>query len=177
VRDLLAHVTGNCASVLGQEPAPADSTLAELLVWWAENGPRMEHLVATTGRDIQRLLMDTFTHELDLREALDAKPPADDHPAYPPAFEVVTRGLSWSLTARALPALRLISDGTTWVVGPDQPVATVSASHHPLYRSLSGRRTPAQIAELDWSEDPARWLPAFYWGPFSPPEQDPLDRP
>ncbi|MER7077740.1 hypothetical protein [Saccharopolyspora kobensis] len=56
-----------------------------------------------------------------------------------------------------------------WPLGGDDPVASVRAEPVDLLRSLSGRRTHAQIARLSWSADPAPWLPAFTWGPFTPP--------
>jgi hypothetical protein len=99
---------------------------------------------------------------------LDVPAPAD-HPAYPLAFEVVVGGLSASIGSRGLPALRLACDGESWVAGFGTPAATVTAPRHELYRSLAGRRTPAQIAALTWTDDPAPWVPAFFWGPFSPP--------
>ena len=43
------------------------------------------------------------------------------------------------------------------------------------FRSLVGRRTHYQIAALDWSEEPRQWLPAFAWGPFTPPAE-PIER-
>jgi uncharacterized protein (TIGR03083 family) len=168
VHDLVAHLAGNCAGMLG-EPATGDGTgLAALLAGWRLTGERAERLAAGDGLDIGRLLMDAFTHELDLREALGVPAPAD-HPAYPPAMEVVVGGLSWSISSRGLPALRFACEDTSWVAGRGQPGATVTAPRYHIYRSLTGRRTPAQIAELDWSGDPAQWLPAFFWGPFSPP--------
>ncbi|NBH08248.1 maleylpyruvate isomerase family mycothiol-dependent enzyme, partial [Amycolatopsis sp. SID8362] len=59
--------------------------------------------------------------------------------------------------------------GSTWTAGPGQPTVSVTAPAHELYRTLAGRRSVSQLAALDWSEAPARWLPAFTWGPFAPP--------
>jgi hypothetical protein len=145
--------------------------LAGLLAGWDVVAQRVEVLAANSAIEIGRLLMDAFTHELDLRDALDIGAPPADHPAYLSCFAVLAGGLSWSLRTRGLPALRLVSEDSSWVAGSGKPAATVSAGRYDLYRSLSGRRTPAQIADLDWSADPSRWLPAFYWGPFTPPDQ------
>jgi uncharacterized protein (TIGR03083 family) len=168
VRDLVAHVVGNCGRTLGLGDVPPDAGLAELLALWAKSGPEVERLNEEAGLDIYRLTMDAFTHELDLREALDVAPP-EDHPAYQLAIDVVVGGLSYSILSRKLPALRLVSAEDSWVAGYGRPGATVTASRHDLFRSLTGRRTVAQLAGLDWSEDPTRWLPAFFWGPFKPP--------
>jgi uncharacterized protein (TIGR03083 family) len=161
VIDLVEHLAGNCASMTGERAA--GSGLDGLLEGWRASAERL-----TGDPDVSRLLMDAFTHELDVREALSVPAPAD-HPAYPLAFEVVVGGLSWSISSRGLPALRLACDGESWVAGSGAPAATVTASRYDLYRSLSGRRTPAQIATLTWTDDPTRWVPAFFWGPFSPP--------
>lgn len=174
VQDLVAHLAGNCASTAGT-PFEVDGVgLAGLLAGWDATAQRVEVLAASSAIDIGRLLMDAFTHELDLRDALGLAVPAD-HPAYPPAFDVVVGGLAWSISMRGLPALRLVGEDSSWVAGSGQPAATLTASRYDLYRSLSGRRTPAQLAELDWSEEPTRWLPAFFWGPFTPPDPAPSE--
>jgi uncharacterized protein (TIGR03083 family) len=172
VRDVVAHLAGNSAGMLGERSAGNGAGLAELLGWWGRTGPQVERQAAEDGLEIGRLLMDAFTHELDLREALGVGPPPD-HPAYPVAFDVVAGGLSWSLVSRGLPALRLACEDGQWLAGAGAPAATVTASRHELYRCLTGRRTPEQIAALDWTADPTRWLAAFYWGPFTPPVPTP----
>lgn len=168
VQDLVAHLAGNCASFLGEPNAVDEPGLAGMLAWWQGSAQRVEQLAAAGTIDIGRLLMDAFTHELDLRDALAVPAPAD-HPAYPVAFGVVVGGLTWSISARGLPALRLVCEDASWTAGLGPPAATVTAGRYDLYRSLTGRRTPAQIAELEWSDDPNRWLPALFWGPFHPP--------
>jgi hypothetical protein len=115
------------------------------------------------------LVMDAFTHEVDIRYALGAEPPAE-HPAFAGSFQVLASGLADSMTAHHLPALRLSTGSTQWIVGDGEPAATVTADSFDLVRSLAGRRTHEQIAALDWDRDPNPWLPAFGWGPFIPPE-------
>jgi hypothetical protein len=39
-------------------------------------------------------------------------------------------------------------------------------------RALTGRRSLGQVQALDWTGDPAQYLPAFTWGPFRPAESD-----
>jgi uncharacterized protein (TIGR03083 family) len=168
VRDVVAHVAGNCASMLGEPATGNGAGLAGLVAWWQLTGEQVERSAASGALHLDRLLMDAFTHELDLRSALCVAPP-EDHAAYPPAFDVVVGGLDWSIGMHGLPALRLTCESASWVVGPGRPVATVTAPRYHLYRSLTGRRTLAQIADLDWTADPGRWLPALFWGPFTVP--------
>jgi uncharacterized protein (TIGR03083 family) len=178
VRDLVGHLLDVCGIVVGRlsgTEVPSRSAgldINALLTEWAASGQQAERLIEAAGGERGRIgLMDAYTHELDLRYALDA-PRTVDHPAYPRAVAVLVDGLSSSVIRLDLPALRVETEGAQRVVGTGEPVATVTGDPLDLYRSLAGRRTPEQIgAELTWSADPATWLPAFAWGPFHPPRQ------
>jgi uncharacterized protein (TIGR03083 family) len=169
VRDLVAHVADHCLRRVGDTVGDADE-LGDLLDRWERAATKVEPQIADGSDNADLLLMDTFTHELDLRAALGVAAPAD-HPAYPWGFDVVVGGLAWSFDSQRHPAVQLVGEGASWVAGTGEPVASVHATRYELYRSLTGRRTAAQIAALQWSEDPGRWLTAFFWGPFSPPAQ------
>ncbi|KDN18843.1 hypothetical protein DV20_28260 [Amycolatopsis rifamycinica] len=173
VEDLLAHLTTIAARVLtrhGGTPPPAPAGVPALLDHWDDLGEDLDRRLAEAGgRTGEVMVMDAFTHELDLRAALGVPPPAE-HLAWAPSFEVLVRGFSGSITARGLPALRLrTTGGSEWTAGEGRPAAALTAPALELYRALAGRRSPGQLAELDWSEPPSQWLPAFTWGPFSPP--------
>ncbi|MFL6143010.1 MAG: maleylpyruvate isomerase family mycothiol-dependent enzyme [Labedaea sp.] len=146
------------------------TTLAELAGYWTASNDTLDRRIAAEGEPpIERLAMDAFIHEVDIRYALGVEvPPA--HPAYPVVFDVVPLGFSWSVDNLGLPALRLRTPGGSWVAGTGEPAGTVSGNRLDLLRSLVGRRSPEQIAALSWTSDPAPWLPAFTWGPFHPPE-------
>lgn len=177
VRDLVAHILEGCRARYRQ-PADAQPPLppldeldiAELLDEWKRMGPHVEEALAGAGGfsdDV--LVMDAFTHELDLRRVFEAPPPDDDHPAYPTALGLVLNGFSASVNAHGFPALRIETEGAQWTVGRGEAAAAVRAHHFDLYRSIAGRRTHRQIAELAWSASAETWLPAFTWGPFDPP--------
>ncbi len=178
VRDLLAHVLDGCRHryrTLGRQseslPPTEDLGIGELLDEWAWLGPQVELLLGDRrgfGYDV--LVMDVFTHELDLRRVVDL-PPNADHPALPTAVGLLLGGFSASVYAHGLPALRVETEGAAWDVGWGKPAVTVRAHRLDLYRSIAGRRTHRQIAELDWSAPAEPWLPAFTWGPFDPPAQ------
>jgi hypothetical protein len=168
VKGLVGHVAGHALDRIGETVGDDESLDGVLERWERVSSSTVEPMIARGPEGYELLLMDTFTHEVDLHATLGTVPQSD-HPGYPWALDVLLGGLSWSLDSRGLPAVRL-SDGTvSWVAGSGEPAVAVQASRYELYRTLSGRRTPEQVAELDWSEDPGRWLPAFYWGPFSEP--------
>lgn len=185
VHDLVEHFVDVCElatrRLTGEEPGEGLRTipspagpppLPRLLAEWRDTGMRLDDLVAAQlNRSTNVLVMDAFTHELDLREALGVAPP-DRHPGYPGVLDFVVGGFSGQLTSRGLPALEITIPSARWTAGGDQPAATLTAgSPHDLLRTLTGRRTAEQIAALEWSADPAPWLPAFAWGPFTPPER------
>ncbi len=180
VRDAVAHLNGICRRVAGLpagrtlEPAPGarrGEDVEPLLKAWDEAAALAEDLLARAAHGRHGIMvMDAFTHELDIRRAL-GEPVPDEHPAYATAMNIVAGGFSESVVEHGLPALELVTEGASWTVGSGSPVARLSASRHDLVRSLAGRRSHGQISALGWSEDASTWLPAFRWGPFMPPSR------
>jgi uncharacterized protein (TIGR03083 family) len=176
VTDLLGHLVAIAGRVLerhGGSPAelPGTAGVPELLDHWDALGEQLDpRLEEAGGREGDVMVMDAYTHELDLCAALGVAPP-EEHAAWARSIEVLVSGLSGSIEKRGLPPLHLrTTDGAEWTAGPGRPSASVTAPRHELYRALAGRRSPAQLTTLEWSGEPERWLPAFTWGPFSPPE-------
>lgn len=176
---LLTHLVENCrfAETNTATPELSDRPLileasqtADLLTEWARSAAVVEQAVARLPGPAagSLLLMDAFTHESDLRAALDLPLP-HDHPAFPGSFEVALTGFSGAALWRGLPALRIETEDFSRIIGKGRPEAVLRGGRVEVYRSLVGRRTEDQIAALDWSVDPQPWLPAFAWGPFTPP--------
>ncbi|GAA2597212.1 maleylpyruvate isomerase family mycothiol-dependent enzyme [Actinomadura fulvescens] len=181
VRDLVDHLADVCTVATrrlttgefvrpGRVPTPGAPALPRLLDSWAERGERLDELVAaSTDRLSDVLVMDAFTHELDLRHALGSPPPAG-HPAYPGMLDFVANAVLAQVSTLGLPPLEIVTPGARWTNQGERPAVTLAAAdRHDLYRTLTGRRTHEQIAALSWSRDPGAWLPAFSWGPFTPP--------
>jgi uncharacterized protein (TIGR03083 family) len=177
LRGLVAHLVGVASMAIGrlsgfppvQSTSSAGMGIPELLAIWERLGPEADQLLAESGgRSGSILVMDAFTHELDVRYAIGAALP-DEHAAFANAFEVLANGFAAAVIDHGLPALRLSTGSTQWTVGTGEPAATVTASRYDLYRSLAGRRSHQQITAMDWDRDSHRWLPAFSWGPFLPP--------
>jgi len=173
---LLSHLVGVAATAIGRMsgwpstgPSPADVDIPELVAQWERLGQEVDQLLAATGdRRGNILVMDAFTHELDIRYAIGAELPAA-HPAFAGAFTVLARGFAAAVDGHGLPALRLSSGSTQWTIGDGRPAATLTATRYDLYRSLAGRRSHHQITAMNWTRHSHRWLPAFTWGPFAPP--------
>jgi uncharacterized protein (TIGR03083 family) len=174
VEDVLAHLAAIAvnwaAAESGVPPAGVSrgSGLAVLLDQWEEAASRLDRLLAGRG-GMERMLMDAVTHEYDLRVALRLGWPAGD-PVLPVTLDFLGPAFSWTVASRGLPPLRVATAEGSWLVG-DGAAEVVSGEPVEVMRSLTGRRTLAQVAALDWSADPGTWLPAFTWGPFRPPSQ------
>lgn len=174
VADLVAHLVEIAANVAARLGSPAPRAVAcedveAALAEWERIAHVLEPLVEMDGpRSAGRMVMDAFTHLLDLHAALDV-PPDPGHAAYSSTLDLLVGGFSASVRAHELPVLRIESPSTSWTTGAGAVTRTLRGDHHELHRSFSGRRSPAEIAALDWDGAHERWLPAFTWGPFSPP--------
>jgi uncharacterized protein (TIGR03083 family) len=103
------------------------------------------------------LINDLVVHETDIRAALKLpRAPAS------PALSVALAGYAFSLENRIrvleLPSLVLVYDGKERHLGGGAVGATLVADRHELVRVLAGRRTRAQILELEWSGDPGPYV-------------------
>jgi uncharacterized protein (TIGR03083 family) len=183
VHDVVAHLTGVCADILAgniegvatdpwtaAQVAPRRSRpLDEVLKEWSEIAPQVEAFADNfPGRAADQWVADLATHEHDVRGAL-SRPGARDSDAIEVGLDfLVTMFLESSLAARSLPALRVRAGERQWVVGGDgDALAELEAAPFELFRALTGRRSPAQIRGYRWDGDPAVYLPAFDYGPFT----------
>lgn len=182
IMDTVAHLVGVCRQAEARlEPGLAGRpglsaagfgalAMDSLLSEWARCARAVEAAWTRTEHSHRGavLVMDAFTHELDIRLALGVPVPVV-HPAFRGAFEVVVGGMSGSVMSLGLAPFRLETEAGSWTIGNGEPVAVAEGSSMDLYRSMTGRRTYQQIEQLAWSTDPGPWLSAFRWGPFRPP--------
>lgn len=187
VKDVLSHVAGICADIIegrvdgvatdpwtkAQVDARRHKTIAEISDEWRQTGPQIDAIVDSFGPTGAQLLFDLTSHEHDVRAAL-GRPGARDVEVIDVANDfTVTHLLDSTLRAAGTGPIEIRSGERSWVTGGDgEPVATLTAAPFDLMRALSGRRTPGQIAALDWSTDPTPFLPAFEGGPFTFPTVD-----
>jgi hypothetical protein len=70
------------------------------------------------------------------------------------------------LQADGTGAAAIEASGKRWVVGGDEPGATLRTNRFELFRALSGRRSLDQLRSYDWDGNPEPLLPYFY--PYGP---------
>jgi uncharacterized protein (TIGR03083 family) len=172
VRDLLAHLVGVPADVLGgrldgvatdawtaaQVDARRDRCVPDLLAEWESTWPGFAAVLESLGQanpaPAKQAIFDAVTHEHDLRGALE-QPGARDGEAWDIAWEFGAWALDASRNGDEAGALCLHAwDGRPVMVGTGDVVTTVRASSFDLFRTMSGRRSPAQIRAFTWDGEP-----------------------
>ena len=161
VRDVVAHLTAVSEDVLeGRLTGPPsdeqtaaqvarfrDRPLSEVLARWDELGPQFGE--AIDGFGVWPAVLDVATHEHDIRGAI-GEPGARDS-------EVVRLGADRLLTWMQPPvALRVTVEDETFDLGPEgEAVIVLRTDRFEAFRWRMGRRSRAQLANLDWVGDPS----------------------
>jgi uncharacterized protein (TIGR03083 family) len=165
VRDVLAHLTaipedaiaGRLAGIPDEEFTAdqvarfADVPLAEMMARWSAAAPMFEEVIEAFH--IWPAVIDVASHEQDIRGALGL-PGAR---ACPAIRQMAPRLASWlDLPVR----VRIVTEHGEYLTGDGQgePSLTLSTSEFELFRWRMGRRSPAQLAAMDWSGDPSAIL-------------------
>jgi hypothetical protein len=148
-----------------QVDARCDTPVDQVLAEWSENGPTLEAQLNNFGTAGVQLLMDTVTHEHDLRGAVN-QPGERDSDAADASLQWLVTSLGGRLTDGNLPGLRLEAGDQEWIVGPGEPAATVIAPDtFELLRALIGRRSVTQVAGWKWDGEAGPYLGVFGpWG-------------
>jgi hypothetical protein len=145
---------------------PVDALLGE----WERNGEAVDVLIDQAPLGLfGQMLFDAWTHEQDLRGTLD-EPGDRDSSAAARSWEWGIDFLGRRDRAEQRPALLLVTADDTRVVGVEPAVSRVQASRFELLRSMTGRRSLAQMRAFGWEGEPD---PARLVGPiFHPPAND-----
>ena len=179
IKDVVSHVTGVVDDALAgrlegvatdpwtaaQVEARRGLPVGEILAEWAEKAPAFEGILDGIGPSGRQAVFDCVTHEHDLRGALRA-PGARDSDAVAVALSFIGGGMSVMVTDRPIPRMRTRLGES---FGPEDAVATLTADAFDIMRAASGRRSLDQIRAMDWSGDVEAVIPAFTYGPFTPP--------
>ena len=163
IREVYAHQAGVVADALAgrldgvatdpwtarQVEERKDDTLGEILDEWESIVEPFEAFLET-GAAPPQVIIDQWSHEQDLRGALDRPGNRDDERA---KFCVEAlagmRGESWQHAP-----IEVIGDSGTWRLGQGEPQITLRGSDYDLARALLGRRSRAQVEAMDWTGDP-----------------------
>ena len=187
VHDVVAHLVGVCTDVVhgkldgittaawadAQARERQDRTVVQLLDEWSAAASVLEAGADRFPPPLGTLwVLDLTAHEHDVRGAT-GRAGARDSPAVLLATDwLVKKGLHSRLVELDAGAVVVKTADMSWVAGdrrspPAEPAPTVTCSTFELFRALAGRRSPGQIAALDWSVDPTPFLPAFQFGTFT----------
>jgi uncharacterized protein (TIGR03083 family) len=171
VREVYAHQAGVCADILGgqmegvttdtwtarQVAERADRSLEEILDEWDRDAPLVVEQLSPVAEHVDlRFLVDQWTHDQDIRGAVDRPGDRDDDRAR------FVRSAALGLFADRVAAAELesmvvdLDEGTVDPTGP-----RLRVDHFEFVRALMGRRSAAQMAAWDWPvADPGPYIDA-----------------
>ena len=180
VRDVYAHLSGLAADMTtgGRERAGApehtarqvatraDWTVDEICDEWTTTGPALEARIEAESPKLRAPVIDVWTHEQDLTNPLGIRSGRDG------AGLDVTLNALWSMKRKlreaGIASLRIITEDVDWVIGDDDPAATLRASSYELARAVLGRRNLDQIRAYTWDGDAEPYVPLL--SRFTPPD-------
>jgi uncharacterized protein (TIGR03083 family) len=172
-KDLIAHMVGVAADVssgnvegvgsaswteaqvIDRRPRPIEDILDE----WEKLASQIAESIEFFPRTMAAMLAgDLAIHEQDLRGAVD-RPGARDSLSVQIGLDTYAFRFRRRIEQEGLPPI-LISNGDREWVAEGEPAATVTGLTFELFRSLTGRRTPAEMeTRLMWTGDSTRYLP------------------
>ena len=169
VRDLLAHVVGVAADIVGgriegagsdpwtaaQVDARRERSVDELLEEWEASSSAVdEALAGMEPVQAGQVVFDVTTHEHDLRGAL-RQPGARDSDGVAIGWTWATGILGQLRDGYGSGALELRTPEGTTVAGSGTPTGAVEADRFELWRAMTGRRSAEQVAAWSWEGEPA----------------------
>jgi uncharacterized protein (TIGR03083 family) len=107
------------------------------------------------------IVTDAAAHQQDIFGALGINRARDSAPIKV-GLRTYIAGVGMQLASAGLSPLQFDGGEESYSPGGDEPGATVRASRFELFRALSGRRSPEQVAAYDWEGDADPYIPYFY---------------
>jgi uncharacterized protein (TIGR03083 family) len=165
-RDVLAHMTGTTADILngrldgvGSDPwtqvqvdERRDWALADLLAEWETTGPQIEPLIPSFGIMAGQFIVDSATHEQDVRGALDA-PGARDTDAMDIAFEWLGLRVGELRTGAGAGGITVTAEDGPHTFGDAPAEASCTTTKFEFMRAATARRSHEQIGAWGWDGD------------------------
>ena len=172
VKDVAAHLSGLVVETLANVPPPrgsdeatarqvsdrAQSTLNEVCDEWEANAPAFDDFAAGDAAYATTLTGDLAVHAHDIAEAL--LQPADEMSVGTLAATERYLGLLQERAAEQLDValtVDLIGVGLREASAGSKPLK-LAASPYAFLRSVTGRRSRSDVADLDWAGDPSELL-------------------
>lgn len=191
-KDVVAHMAGIAADILDGNVAEAateawadaqvdqrsGASLDDVLDEWDAKGPLLEDLLLKVAPMIAfQFYLDAFTHEWDIRQALDTEPTAVDYSMVAHTVPSLMDALTERLDERGLAPLDLVIEGlpsgsfTATFDGSaadrtDRDRASITIDAFEFLRLAMGRRSQSQIEASLGTADlrPGPWVDAFvFW--------------
>jgi uncharacterized protein (TIGR03083 family) len=166
VRDVLAHIVGVTADILGgkldgiatdgwtaaQVDARRDAPVSALIDEWEANGPVIDPMIPSFGPAAGQFIVDSITHEQDIRGALD-EPGARDCDAIAIGFEWIGELVGGMRDAAGVGALQIDTASAAYVFGAGEP-ARCATTKFEVVRATTGRRSMSQMEAWGWEGEP-----------------------
>lgn len=192
VKEVVAHLAGlagdwragNLAGYGGEEwtaahvTARQDHDIEGIVAEWADHAaaiaPALADPAAAGLPEYMPMIVitDLAAHEHDIRSAVN-RPGAQDSEAVHIGLASQIGGLRQHFARLGIPPLRVEALGVRdWMVGRGDPVATVRGGAFELFRATGGRRTRAQVRQLDWEGESEQFIENFLQPPYSWPEAE-----
>lgn len=186
-REVMAHVTGIVDDMLngriegmGSDPwtelqvsKRADDSTETIAAEWRGLVPQIPwDFIGEAGG--LALLQDLVVHLCDVRSGRGQAPILDD------AFFAALDFDMERLRRRAekvedFPSVEVTAGDRNYSLGSGTEPVTLNAEPFELFRTVTGRRTREQAAQLDWSATPGEWLDHFHLYPWADrPGVDPV---
>lgn len=179
VHDVVAHLVGVVEDAMAgrldgvatdpwtqaQVEARRDQSIAAMLAAWSEAAPAFEDILDAVGPMGRQAVLDTVTHEHDIRTAL-RQAGARQSDAVTIGYEFGASVFLENAESRGI-RIRLEGAGVPAYGSSDAPLR-LEGTPFDLMRALTGRRSVEQIRSMTWSADCESALGVFTWGPFHP---------
>lgn len=186
VKEVIAHVTGIAEDMVSdnldgigsdmwtaaQVERHSAMSLAQVCEAWAQLGPAIDELTATSPFMGVRITADLVTHVHDMAGAIGVAVERDT--------DAVRMGLDRygpffceRAAAAGLPVVRVEALDQQWQSEEGRPAAVLRGSSFELLRAFSGRRSQAQVRAMDWEGDSEPYLSVIT--PYGLPELDFLE--
>ena len=182
VVDVAAHVCGIVDDVLygnveglgsdawtaAQVEKRAGQSIAEICDEWMGYAPQVDAMIADNPFFGVRITGDLIIHVHDVQHALGRAIDGNDL-----ATRVAAHRYVPALQERALEQVGLgvtveLTDGGTYPAADGSGELALTATSYDFLRSVTGRRSRAQVEALNWSDDPTTLLDRAWntYGPF-----------